>query len=283
MRRCKTCHNRKCTCHKLNDASHHISNNQPPIKPVDLFGSPFNCKKQKKTPRFTSPNSPLSADELNELQACIEEVNDLLRSLGSESNPNNTRQLQLHFFNLRGEIVKAQILTTPVEDEGDTDEGEEEQERIDMDGSDCHGKILNKIGKLATAGRDFIQMNEVGSATFILYEHLLSVTRENKCEYDKAIVPEFHDASQEMRRELAFNFGEFVTKDTELLNLFFGIPLYLHLKKYLGKDVKVKVAEGCIFGTLIATNANKINLVNNTGEIEFSLKDIYYIEVINIK
>lgn len=272
MRRCKTCYKHQCTCHKVTDASHQ---NQQPKHPEDLFGSPFHCKKQKETPRFTSPNSPLSTDELDQLQACIEEINDLLRSLGSESDPNNTRQLQLHFLRLRGEIVKAQILYGV----DNVDEDEEEQfELLEND----HCKLLNKIGRLATAGRDFLQLNGVGSTTFILYDHLLSVTREHKCDDDEDIA-EFHDATQETRRQLAFNFGEFVGKNPDLINLFFGISLHRFLKKYVGKDVKIKMPNRRITGLLLATDEEKVTIANHMGEIEIDLKDIFYIEVIGIK
>ena len=90
-----------------------------------------------------------------------------------------------------------------------------------------------------------------GSVIFILYEHLLSVTRENKCVYDKAVVLEF----------------------------IFGISLYLNLK-----NIRLWCeGESYLFGTLIVTNNNKMTLVNHTGEIEFDLKGIYYIELIGIK
>ncbi|SOC15024.1 hypothetical protein SAMN05880501_10822 [Ureibacillus xyleni] len=267
MKRCNTCKKRKCTCQKIIDILS-PSDNQPPKNPTDLFGSPFNCRKQKKTRRFASPNSPLSVKELDELQACIEEVNDLLRSLGSESDPNNTRQLQLHFLDLKGVLVSAQIIT-------------DEDEEIESDSSKHHKKIINLSGRIATAGRDFLQINEVGSSTFILYRHLLSVTRVDDC--DESREPEFIDVNQETRRELAFNFGQFVGKNPDLVNLFFGIRLYLFLKKYIGKDVQVHLSNECITGTLIETDEGKITVKNKLGEIELSISEILYLEVMDVK
>ena len=99
MNSCSNCFNTSCTCEM-----------QPPVNPRNLFGSPFDCRKQIKTRRFASANSPLTPEELDELQECIEAINDLLRSLGSRRDPNNTRQLQLHFLSLRGASVKAEII-----------------------------------------------------------------------------------------------------------------------------------------------------------------------------
>ena len=99
MNNCLNCFNDPCACEM-----------RPPVDPMNLFGSPFDCRKQIKTRRFASANSPLTQEELDELRECIEAINDLLRSLGSRSNPNNTRQLQLHFLRLRGAIVKAEII-----------------------------------------------------------------------------------------------------------------------------------------------------------------------------
>ena len=99
MNSCSNCFNAPCTCEM-----------QPPVNPMNLFGSPFDCRKQIKTRRFASSNSPLTPEELDELQECIEAINDLLRSLGSRSDPNNTRQLQLHFLSLTGAHVKAEII-----------------------------------------------------------------------------------------------------------------------------------------------------------------------------
>ncbi len=89
--------------------------------------------------------------------------------------------------------------------------------------------MIRKNGKLATAGRDFIQINPVGSALFILYGKLLSISR-NDCDEEER-EPKFINADQETRRELAFNFGEFVSKNTDIENLFFGIPLYQGVKE----------------------------------------------------
>lgn len=264
------CFNAPCTCEI-----------QPPVNPMNLFGSPFDCRKQIKTRRYASANSPLTPEELDELQECLEAINDLLRSLGSRSDPNNTRQLQLHFLSLRGVRVKAEIICGMEQREEDEAEiaGDVVDTVTDMNERKCI-KVLKKKGKLATAGRDFIRINQVGSAVFILYSHLISIARD-KCELDEH-EPEFICANQATRRELTFNFGEFVSENKDLINLFFGIPLYVQLKEFLGKDVKGKTDEAFFCGTLVKADNGNIQILNKMGEEDISIDEICFIEVLDI-
>ena len=142
-------------------------------------------------------------------------------------------------------------------------------------------KLIRKKGKLATAGRDFIQINPVGSAMFILYRKLLSVARI-ECEEEERD-PKFINADQETRRELAFNFGEFVSKNTDIENLFFGIPLYKALNKYVGKDVKVRTDEDLLYGTLIHVREGKVQIQNNKMKKEIDIQSICYLQVLDLK
>lgn len=277
MIHCSKCNQNPCTCMEL-ETHDYMPCSEESHTPVDLFGSPFNCRKQIPTKRFPSPNSPLPKHELDELQACIEAVNDLLRSLGTKSNPNNTRQLQQHLFNFKGLVVKAHILCGNNLPRMENDKGSKFELDLKLEKKE---KILKKKGKLATAGRDFIQLNQVGSALFVLYEHLLSITRD-ECEVDEH-GPEFLDADSLTRRELAFNFGEFVSKNPDLVNLFFGIRLYVKLKEFLGSDVKVKTDKCFFYGTLIKTEEGKIQIESKIGKTEVDLKEICYVEVLNLK
>ena len=272
MNSCSNCFNAPCTCEM-----------QPPVHPMNLFGSPFDCRKQIKTRRFASANSPRTPEELDELQECIEAINDLLRSLGSESNPNNRRQLQLHFLSLRGARVKAEIICGIEQLDDDEEEialdVDEFDTITDMNERKCI-EVLEKKGKLATAGRDFIRINQVGSAVFILYSNLISIARDNCVQGEHE--PEFICADQATRRELTFNFGEFVAKKPDLVNLFFGIPLHRQLKQFLGKDVQVKTDEEFFCGTLVKVDEGTIRILNKTGEEDINIDEICFVEVLDI-
>nr|WP_106778844.1 hypothetical protein [Lysinibacillus timonensis] len=306
MKKCLHCYQHPCKCERT-----------VPENPIDLFGSPFECQKQIRTKRFASPNSPLPADELEDLQACIEAANDLLRSLGNESDPDNTRQLQLHFLNLKGIGVKVSILCG-LDDPDNEEEFENEnilkhsvediienekpprKKRVNRKRSNRNRqddfkrktdnvdieklspiKLITKTGKLANAGRDFIQINPTGSALFVSYSQLLSIARHECSEEGRE--PRFLNADQELRRELAFNFGQFVSKNKELENLFFGIPLYKALKKYIGEDVKVKTANRLICGTLIDSDEGRIQIQNTKHRIEIDNREICFIQILDLK
>ena len=219
--------------------------------------------------RFTSPNSPLPQDELDELQACIEKVNDLLRSLASEHDNDNKRQLQLHFLAMNGITVKAYIHCTQSSNEN----------TVAVKSAET---TLYKKGRLSTAGRDFIQINQVGSAVFILYNKLLAIARAEACEDELNENAVLH-VDSETRRELAFNFGEFVSKSPKLINLFFGIPLYIKLQQFKGKDVNVKTFEKLYYGTLIDAEDGTI-IIENKGRAQMiGMDEVCYLNVLNLK
>ncbi len=309
MSRCRECHSNSC------GGNMSISKDEFPCidlscDHVDLFGSPFDCKKQIPTPRFSSANSPLPPDELDRLQQCIEEANDLLRSLGSESDPDNRRQLQLHFLSIRGADVILKIICEELEIEENDQEiegNDQEVEAVNSDrkqykkGKKVCGKeaetelslkisnsakrsIIEKKGKIFTAGRDFIQINQVGASVFVHYDRIISVRRD-ECEQVKQQEQELIGVDRKVRRELAFNFGEFVAKNPELVNLFFGIPLYKQMKEFLGEDVKVKTFNEDIVGTLVKVEEGSIQVLKKDDgkEIQINLNEVCYIKVFNLK
>ncbi|WP_455662260.1 hypothetical protein [Pradoshia sp.] len=283
MNKCPHCHRIDCPC-------------------VDYAEVPCDCPEKIPTKRFTSPNSPLPPDELDVLQRCIEAANDLLRSLGNESNPDNTRQLQLHFLNLEGVCVKVKLKCEVKKKSGED--------------------AVEKTGVVVTAGRDFIQINSLGNDVFILYERLISLSRED-CpkhkHHEKEKVPRFkmyfwelkrffqdwhkwfflhsrvkldikkhheHDepeflhADRTTRRKLVLNFGDFVAKDPELVNLFFGLSLHMHLKHYLGKDIKVKTDDHRMMeGTLFKVESERIKVKNRYKSKEFNMDELCFLEV----
>lgn len=293
MSECSKCQSNSCACNtkKLKDDFSCIDLT---CLHVDLFGSPFDCKKQMKTPRFSSPNSLLPPKALDRLQRCIEEANDLLRSIGSDSNPNNRRQLQLHFLSMRGADVILRFICEEQEikeNEQVMEESDPEIEAVNKDrkkytmtnNSKVKRSIIEKKGKVFTAGRDFIQINEVGASVFVLYDRLISVAID-ECEHVKQPEQELIDVNRKVRRELAFNFGDFVSKKPELVNLFFGIPLFKQLKEFLGEDVKVKTFHEEIVGTLVKVDEGTIQILKkNDQKKEINLNEICFVKVLNLK
>lgn len=244
--RCPKCNKKKCKCHE--------------------FSCEDGCQKTIPTKKYPSPNSPLPEKDLDELQKCIEISNDLLRSLGNKPEPDNTRQLQLHLMELKGKYIDVTYLFGEIEEEL----GEEIEE------VEYSSEIVG--GTVVTAGRDFLQISVLGKSIYILYNRIISIALNVK----KDCIPMKDDSmiNRKDMRELVFNFGEFVSKDLELINLYFGIPLYKHLKNARGEDVKVIKEDRQIFkGTLIEIEENRITILNKDDEVDIDFNEISLLEV----
>lgn len=255
MSLCPICLLKECVCNKDNyEDSFYCPEKLSSKVPDDRFASPFPIQKKIPTSRFSSPNSPLPPNVLNELQQCIEEANDLLRSLGSERDENNTRQLQLRLLTLQGLPVKIMI-------EASNDK-----------------KQMFK-GRFSTAGRDFLQVNSHGSYVMILYARVCSIEFDDRKKHTHH-EQEFFDTDPDTRRQLVFNFGDYVAKRRELVNLFFGLFLYKHLNNFKGKDIFVKTLDNnALRGVLTDSEEGRIEIVTKDGTKEVDLRSVSYIEV----
>ena len=168
----------------------------------DHFCMPLCCPEKISTTLFSSPNSSFSKEELERLQECIEAANRLLLELGSPRDPDNTRMLQLHFLALRKNLVEVKI--------------------------QCDEEVFGILGQLETAGQNFLQINQIGKTTFVLFERICSVSRNTTHESEDHMQALINIGECE-RRELVLNFGNFVARKPALANLFFGIPLHLQM------------------------------------------------------
>lgn len=260
MKRCSKCHKQKCKCNKL--AKDHLTCPHEEISDSCLESS-FRCPKKIPTPVFASPNSALPEDQLNELQLCIEEANDLLRTLGAQSDPENTRQLQLHLLKLEGVHVSVKIKCNCKEGKKRKNTKVIEKQLMDT--------IEEKKGVLGTTGRDFIQLETKRGCIFILFERLISLSRLQKDQEGNEIDLPFN-------KELVLNFGKFVSKKPELINLFFGIPLHKQLKEYIGENVQVKTDKKLVSGTLVSVDEENIVIKELRRENRIDFKDICFLE-----
>ncbi|GAB0166646.1 hypothetical protein LSPCS325_00830 [Lysinibacillus sp. CTST325] len=242
MKRCKKCKKLTCSCNKSN----------PKIP----------------TPVFSSPTSSLPKAQLNELKFCIDEANQLLQSLGSESDVNNTRQLQLHFLKLQGVNVKIKINCKFIE--RTKDEDTIKNRVIET--------IEEKAGLLSIAGRDFIQLNTNCGPIFILYTRLISLSHINNSQEEEP-----YDLEMLKNKALVLNFGEFVSKRPSLINLFFGIPLYQQLQNYIRETVQVKTDQLMKTGTLLSATENNIHIKNQKGNHHVNINDITFLQILKNK
>ncbi|RFU61436.1 hypothetical protein [Peribacillus glennii] len=218
----------------------------PASVPNDQFCTPFNCPKPIPTPRFNSPNSPLPPNELNKLQACIEEINDTLRTIGNPREPGdpNQRQLQLHFRALRYSLVKVVV--------------------------DCHNQEMEILGILEEAGANFIQVNTLDEKKFIPFEKICFLKHEDARSENIEHEQELLKINTCIRRDITLNFGEIVGRSPELINLFFGIPLHLFLQSFLGCEIEVKseADEELLRGILCSVDEDQFRIQLCVEEME---------------
>ena len=255
MSLCSKCNQFLCTCNDFSD------------------NHSFKCPKKIPTPVFSSPNSALSEEQLNELQLCIEEANNLLRSLGSQSDPENTRQLQLHLLKLQGVQVTATIKCMLEKETEVITMSENRRKTTKTVKKQLIEKVVEKDGFLVNEGRGFIQLNTTCGHIFILYEKLVSISHINKFHEQEPYVKELIK-----NKEIVLNFGNFVSKRPKLINLFFGIPLYLQLQNFIGKDIQVKTDMQMVSGNLVSVDENNIQIKNLRRVKQVNINDTCFIE-----
>ncbi|WP_303984182.1 hypothetical protein [Niallia circulans] len=212
----------------------------PESVPNDRFASPNICPPTIPTPRYNSPNSSLPLRELNALQACIEEINDTLRTIGnrrdleSHEQQQRQRQLQQHFRSLRYTLVKVIVAC---------DEGE-----------------MEILGILEDAGSNFIKLNTLSDKKLILFNRICLLKHDNSDADTFEHQQELLNIDMRLRREITLHFGEIVGRSPELINIFFGIPLYLFLLPIIGCKIRVKTDGENISGILCEVDENQFRI-----------------------
>ena len=199
--------NRNCQKHPFS-----CPESLPASVPDDGFCSPFPCPEKIPTPRFSSPTSSLSPEELEKLKECVESANDFLRTIGNPNDPNNMRAFQLHLRRLRGFLLQVN--------------------------GDCGTDEIPVVGILKDAGRDFLELETFGRCIFIPFKRICLI-RWVPGEH-QGHQPALINLDECSRRDLVLNFGKVVSGDPNLINIFFGLPLHLRLITFLGCRVEVE-------------------------------------------
>lgn len=149
-----------------------------------------------------------------QLRAGIEAANDLLRRLGAPA-PQELGLLRLPLQRLVGRPVQVAVAWP-------------------------HGS-LTLAGPVRTAGRDFLELAVDGGSVLVPYRSLCAVSTTHQGTptpgpgHQQAAV----DLPPEFRRRLILRFGEVVSADRRLMDLFFGVPLRVRLKDLLGQAAAV--------------------------------------------
>lgn len=209
----------------------------------DLFCTPLECPEKISVKRFSSPTTELSPEEFEKQKQCIEQINNLLSTLTNPRDPNNLSALRLHFRMLRGILVEVEL--------------------------ECNDTKETIKGLLKEAGRDFLQIEDIGKKYFIPYNRICMINSNDCSPHENHNHNrELKDIDKCLRRDIVLNFGKVVSADPKLINFFFGIPLYLQLANLIGCKVVVKIDGelSVLEGKLVESIKEKIciNTLDNT-------------------
>jgi hypothetical protein len=286
-----------------------------PLGEHDDFCIPEECCPERiPTPLYPSPNSCLPHEELEELEARIEETNRLLLDLGLSERGNgfdddfeelNEEARMRAFDGLVGQIVKVKIdCAAGVEAEeeeaevvGSTTTGTHRVKRAKakkragqhsrkkrkvLRGSLKRLRVQAKreltkrtlVGRVHLVGRNFVLLKHEEKEIFIPLLKVCSVILENR--YATPVNEEdLLCIDPCFRRALTFQFGETVASSPELIQLFYRIPLNIYLLLLEGKKVRVRLADRFVVGTLVKVEKEQIRLcLKNDKETTISLNQI---------
>ncbi|MBE3577906.1 MAG: hypothetical protein IMX00_09495 [Limnochordales bacterium] len=237
----------------------------------------FPCPPRVPTPRFSSPNSPLPPEELEQLKACLEEVNDLLRTLGNPPDPKNKETLRLHLRRLRGQRVLVEMACGgggTYAHGGGQDEGEG-QENGGQE-SEKTGQGRSYAGILRDAGKDYLELDwgkrekrgdrEEQRRVLLPYGRVCMVTVQDPDEsFEPPHHPELIDIDPDLRRDLVLSFGRVVASNPELISIFFGLPLHLRLRQEAGVRITVRLEGDTVTGQLSEVDEESIKVRTAPG------------------
>jgi hypothetical protein len=148
----------------------------------------------------------------------------------------------------------------------------------------CENREESVAGVVVAAGKDYLQLSVKGAFTYILYAKIMTMkVNKYKCIRSKQ-APALTDLSKQKRRALTLNFGDIVSGNPTLLNMFFGIPLTTVLLSYLHSRIQIKGEAGeCISGTLMNTTESEISLqLDSTGHLKkYKLNEICIVRMNN--
>ncbi|WP_062049316.1 hypothetical protein [Bacillus sp. JCM 19034] len=229
-----------------------------PADAPDDFCIPEECCQERiPTPKFPSPNTCLSPEELEDLERRIEEANELLLSLAlsrrdvEEAADVEEERLREAFEGLKGQFIKVELAK---QEEG-------------------RKKLVQ--GVVCLVGRDFVLLEDERFLKVFRLEDVCSIKHDEvrKEEHEQEVT--FDPC---LRRAITLDFGATVGQSPELIQLFFGLDLKTFLCFHLGKQVYIVMKRNLIRASFIDINADKLTFMRRR-KIVMNLEDIYLLKI----
>ncbi|WP_017727769.1 hypothetical protein [Halalkalibacterium ligniniphilum] len=235
-----------------------------PKTPDDFCIPKEYCPKQKKTPKFPSPNTCFPNSKLEDLEMRIRKANDFLLDLALSSKREKNEVFKKAFEGLLHQNLIVELDCKTKIEEGDNEV---------IEGSNNHTKLQ---GTVVLAGRDFTILKNKQNKLLIPYEKI-SLVKLRKSYHEPTPQPLLSKIDPCLRRCLTFQFGEVVSGSPELIQIFFGLDLKVYLLLMIDKKIKLVSEVDTIVGTLLDVYADSINICLGEMKSTMNIHDVCYI------
>lgn len=217
------------------------------------------CPERIDQPCFSSPNTCLPQERLEELEAQIMKINQILLdlSLSNEREPNEI--FQRAFDGLIGQEVKV-VIDCPQKKNPD--------------------KRVKRQGKVFLVGFDFVVLrNSKNREVIVPFEKIKKIKLRGRY-----AVPDDQEALIDiepcLRRRLTFNFGETVSSSPELIQLFFRLRLKIYLLLLVNKRIKVRLEDQSMKGIFSNVNDETLTICIDDEKREIPIDNIFFLVVL---
>ncbi|MFP7225947.1 hypothetical protein [Priestia filamentosa] len=236
----------------------------------DDFCLPDTCPERIIQPQFPSATSSFPPEQLAEIDACIEEANELLLTLGLQQEAEEVGEEDVLLQNLnklKGQMVEVTISCR--------------EEDIEPEGMlTCENHDEKVHGKFIYNGIDFIILYTMDDETvwipFTKIRWMIQKEQEEVFNEDQPLL----NIDPCLRREITFNFGQIVPKSPFLLKLFFPLHLSFLLKSFIDCNLRVKIFDNKeIRGTLVKVTERSLLIETSRKKQGIDFEKICYIKM----
>lgn len=134
-------------------------------------------------------------------------------------------------------------------------------------------------GVVCFVGRDFVVLRESNEQIIIPLSKIISLKTDSRI-LQPLNKPELLNIDPCLRRSLTFNFGETVSCSPELIDIFFKTTLAIFLLNRLHKNMKIKIEDEEIEGTLVEVTSESMRIsLCNEKEMDIPFLSVCFITI----
>ncbi|WP_246938569.1 hypothetical protein [Bacillus pinisoli] len=210
------------------------------------------CPTRIPQPKYPSPNSCLPEEELEELEAKIDAINEMLLDIALSGEREQNQIFEISFDGLVGQEVIVKLNCPSLTNEN---------------------KNLSVKGRVFLVGQDFVLLKRKKTDVLIPFEQILLVKLKNRFAEPNP-EPNLADIDPCFRRKLTFNFGEVVSSSPELIQIFFRLTIKIYMMLLVGEKVKVTLDGVKMKGIICDVHDESFTLKMKNKEREIPLNNL---------